>query len=76
MACHPRSQENEAPVLTACRGHAHRLGAKLNAGTVWINMLRAVEPPLPFGGFKGSGIGKEGGWEVVHDYTCVKSVCG
>jgi (Z)-2-((N-methylformamido)methylene)-5-hydroxybutyrolactone dehydrogenase len=30
---------------------AHRMVAKLRAGTVWINVYRVVAPNMPFGGF-------------------------
>ena len=33
---------------------AHRVAAKLRAGTVWINAYRVVAPSVPFGGFGAS----------------------
>ncbi len=53
---------------------AHRVAAKLRAGTVWINAYRVVGPSVPFGGFGASGIGRENGIESVHEYTENKSV--
>jgi acyl-CoA reductase-like NAD-dependent aldehyde dehydrogenase len=53
---------------------AHRVAAKLRAGTVWINAYRVVSPSVPFGGFGASGIGRENGIESVHEYTENKSV--
>lgn len=38
---------------------AHRVAAKLRAGTIWINAYRVVAPNVPFGGFGDSGIGRE-----------------
>jgi aldehyde dehydrogenase (NAD+) len=53
---------------------AHRVAAKLRAGSVWINAYRVVAPNVPFGGFGDSGIGRENGIEAVNEYTEVKSV--
>jgi aldehyde dehydrogenase (NAD+) len=53
---------------------AHRVAAKLRAGTVWINAYRVVAPNMPFGGFGHSGMGRENGMEAVNEYTEVKSV--
>jgi aldehyde dehydrogenase (NAD+) len=53
---------------------AHRVAAKLRAGTVWINAYRVVAPNMPFGGFGHSGLGRENGVEVMNEYTETKSV--
>jgi aldehyde dehydrogenase (NAD+) len=53
---------------------AHRVAAKLRAGTVWVNAYRVVAPNMPFGGFGHSGMGRENGMEAVNEYTEVKSV--
>ena len=53
---------------------AHRVAAKLRAGTVWINAYRVVAPNMPFGGFGASGIGRENGMEAMNEYTETKSV--
>ena len=53
---------------------AHRVAAKLRAGTVWINAYRVVAPYVPFGGFNASGIGRENGVDAVNEYTENKSV--
>ena len=53
---------------------AHRVAAKLRAGTVWINAYRVVAPNMPFGGFGHSGVGRENGIEAVNEYTETKSV--
>jgi aldehyde dehydrogenase (NAD+) len=50
------------------------VAARLDAGTVWVNTYRAMSPVSPFGGFKQSGYGKEGGEPVMHEYTRLKSV--
>ncbi|MGZ4551863.1 MAG: aldehyde dehydrogenase [Blastococcus sp.] len=53
---------------------AHRIAARLRAGTVWINAYRVVAPNMPFGGYGRSGIGRENGIEAVNEYTETKSV--
>jgi acyl-CoA reductase-like NAD-dependent aldehyde dehydrogenase len=53
---------------------AHRVAAKLRAGTVWVNAYRTVAPYAPFGGFGASGLGRENGADALHEYTEVKSV--
>ncbi len=53
---------------------AHRVAAKLRAGTVWINAYRVVSPSVPFGGYGDSGVGRENGIDAVNEYTESKSV--
>ncbi|MBI3990301.1 MAG: aldehyde dehydrogenase [candidate division NC10 bacterium] len=52
----------------------HRLAKELQAGTVWVNTYRTLAFSSPFGGYKESGIGKENGFEVLREYTQLKSV--
>jgi phenylacetaldehyde dehydrogenase len=54
---------------------AHRVAARLRAGTVWINCYNIFDAALPFGGYKQSGWGREMGHAVLDAYTQVKSVC-
>lgn len=63
-----------AAVWTKDVQRAHRMAAKINAGTVWINNYRKVSYASPFGGYKSSGIGRENGLNVIHEYTQIKSV--
>ena len=53
---------------------AHRVARKIQAGTVWINMYRSLSYASPFGGFKKSGVGRELGLEVIHEFTQLKSI--
>ncbi len=53
---------------------AHRVAARIKAGTVWINAYRVVAPSVPFGGYKSSGLGRENGIDAVNAYTENKSV--
>jgi phenylacetaldehyde dehydrogenase len=52
----------------------HRLASKLKAGTVWGNCHAIIDPALPFGGYKQSGIGREQGRQGIEAYTELKSV--
>ena len=53
---------------------AHRVAAKLRAGTVWINAYRVVSPSVPFGGYGASGLGRENGSRAVEEYLEEKAV--
>ncbi len=53
---------------------AHRVAARLRAGSVWINAYRVVAPQVPFGGFGSSGIGRENGVDAIREYTETKAV--
>jgi len=64
-----------AAVWTRDISKAHRVAAKLRAGTVWINCYNVFDAALPFGGYKQSGWGREMGHEVLEQYTEVKAVC-
>ena len=52
----------------------HKLAAKIKAGTVWGNCHAVIDPALPFGGFKQSGLGREQARQGVEAYTELKSV--
>jgi acyl-CoA reductase-like NAD-dependent aldehyde dehydrogenase len=53
---------------------ARELSEKLRAGTVWINNWHMVDPALPFGGYKQSGVGREMGPNALDEYTEAKHV--
>lgn len=63
-----------AGVFTANLARAHRVVGALRAGTTWINAYNLTPVEAPFGGVKGSGIGRENGHAAVEHYTSVKSV--
>ncbi len=53
---------------------AHRLARAIRAGSVWINCYQAMDPAVPFGGYKMSGYGRESGKQHVEEYLNVKAV--
>ena len=53
---------------------AHRLGKRLDAGTVSINCQLVFDHAVPFGGYKQSGWGYEHGQEGIDAYLKTKSV--
>ena len=63
-----------ASVWTKNISVAHKLAAKIRAGTVWVNCHNIFDASLPFGGYKESGWGREMGHEVLKNYTEVKAV--
>ena len=63
-----------AGVFTADLARAHRVIARLDAGTTWINAYNLTPVEMPFGGVKQSGLGRENGRAALDAYTRVKSV--
>ena len=63
-----------AGVWTRNLSRAHRMAARLDAGTIWVNTYRAMSPMSPRQGFKSSGVGVEHGTETIKEYTRLKSV--
>jgi aldehyde dehydrogenase (NAD+) len=53
---------------------AHAIARKIKAGTVWVNSYLSILPNTPFGGYKASGLGREGGKEALSLYTETKNV--
>jgi len=63
-----------ASVWTQNLSLAHRLAKRIEAGTVWVNCHHLIDPALPFGGFKQSGVGREQASDGIELYTETKSV--
>ncbi|MEU8136221.1 aldehyde dehydrogenase family protein [Streptodolium elevatio] len=53
---------------------AHRVAASLDAGYVSVNGFAALPAAAPFGGFRDSGYGKEGGREGIAEFLRSKNV--
>jgi betaine-aldehyde dehydrogenase len=63
-----------AGVFTNDLTRGHRVIARLQAGTCWINQYNVTPIELPFGGVKLSGLGRENGRAALEHYTQLKSV--
>lgn len=63
-----------ASVSTGNLGRAHRLAERLVAGTVTVNGVDAFSAVTPFGGFKGSGFGRDLSLHALDKYVGLKTV--
>jgi aminomuconate-semialdehyde/2-hydroxymuconate-6-semialdehyde dehydrogenase len=64
-----------ASVWTGSLDRAHRVAARIECGTVWVNCWLLRDLRVPFGGTKNSGIGREGGEDAIRFFTEPKNVC-
>ncbi|HEV7631939.1 MAG TPA: aldehyde dehydrogenase family protein [Steroidobacteraceae bacterium] len=53
---------------------AKQLAQRLECGTAWVNKHGGIQPNVPFGGIKLSGVGVEFGEEGLKEYTTVQTV--
>lgn len=60
-------------IFTESLSRAFRVGGAIEAGFVGINDGRGYVHEIPMGGYKQSGIGREGGKEGMHEYLEIKS---
>jgi aldehyde dehydrogenase (NAD+) len=56
-------------VWTPDLGRGEAVAARIRTGTVAVNSPAPLDARGPFGGFKNSGFGREGGTEALDDYT-------
>ncbi|GLQ90367.1 aldehyde dehydrogenase [Dyella flagellata] len=64
-----------ASLWTQDLSRAHRMGAQLEFGIVWINCWLLRDLRTPFGGSKQSGLGREGGAEALRFFTEPRNIC-
>lgn len=64
-----------ASIWTSDLTRAHRMAANVQSGIIWINCWLLRDLRTPFGGMKGSGVGREGGFEALRFFTEPKNVC-
>jgi len=64
-----------AGVWTRDGTRAYRFGRAIEAGRVWVNNYHAYPAHAAFGGYKQSGIGREGGVHSLEFYTETSNVC-
>ena len=63
-----------AGIFTRDGARQMRMAKAVRSGIVWVNTYRAVSPIAAFGGVKGSGYGRESGFQAMYDYTRAKTV--
>lgn len=63
-----------ACVWTNQLARAHRMVNQLQVGMVWVNNWLKRDLRVPFGGYKQSGLGREGGLEALRFFTQAKNV--
>ena len=63
-----------AGVFTRDLSRAHRVIARLKAGSCWINTYNLAPVEAPFGGYKKSGVGRENSRAAIEYYSQIKSV--
>jgi aldehyde dehydrogenase (NAD+) len=61
-------------VWTSDPAKGARVAGRIEAGTVYVNHYRSVDPNSPIGGLKRSGYGRELGPDAVKDFLQAKSV--
>ena len=60
-------------VYTADAERGYEIARRMRSGSVTVNGM-VVDPKMPFGGFKQSGIGREGGIEGLELYFEIKTI--
>lgn len=63
-----------AGIFTLNGARQMRVAKAVRAGIVWVNTYRVVSPIAAFGGVKGSGYGRESGFQAMYDYTRPKTI--
>ncbi|KAI1296817.1 Retinal dehydrogenase 1 [Halotydeus destructor] len=63
-----------AGIITKNIDSALTFAQAVQAGTVWVNTYLAGGAPVPFGGFKMSGVGREMGEDGLSAFCEIKSI--
>lgn len=63
-----------AGIWTRDMDNALAVSKGLRAGSVWINCYQAMDPAVPFGGYKMSGYGRESGVDHMEEFLSTKAV--
>jgi phenylacetaldehyde dehydrogenase len=63
-----------AGIFTSNISTAHRAARAIRAGNIWVNFYGGSDKSLPFGGYKESGWGREGGYAGLDAFLEQKSV--
>ena len=59
---------NELTVTSSSSNKIFKVSSKLRAGVIWANTYNKFDPTSPFGGYKESGMGREGGLHGLQPY--------
>jgi aldehyde dehydrogenase (NAD+) len=59
-------------VWTDKGARAFRVSSQLRAGVLWANTYNKFDPTSPFGGYKESGMGREGGLHGLAEYVSLE----
>ena len=63
-----------AGIYTSNVSTAHRAAKVIKAGNVWVNCYGFTDKTMPFGGYKQSGWGREGGYDGMDAFLEKKAV--
>jgi acyl-CoA reductase-like NAD-dependent aldehyde dehydrogenase len=63
-----------AAIFTTDPRNSYQLSRMIRAGNVWVNCYGYIHPAVPFGGFKMSGAGRDGGKESLDQYLETKAI--
>lgn len=63
-----------ASVWTENARRSHDVASRIDAGTVWVNSHLVLANEVPWGGFKGSGYGRDLSIYALDDYSRTKHV--
>lgn len=61
-------------IFTSDLTRAHRVVHAIDAGSLWINQYNLTPVEVPFGGMKGSGVGRENSRAAIEHYSQLKTV--
>ena len=64
-----------AMVWTGDKKKGNRIISQIDAGIIWLNCWMVRDLRTPFGGMKKSGLGREGGDEILQFFTEQKNIC-
>jgi acyl-CoA reductase-like NAD-dependent aldehyde dehydrogenase len=63
-----------ASVWSPDTARAAAIAQRLEAGSTWVNQHPSMDPNVPFGGIKSSGLGVEGGLRGLEEFTTIQVV--
>jgi acyl-CoA reductase-like NAD-dependent aldehyde dehydrogenase len=63
-----------ASVWSPDTARATAIAERLEAGSTWVNQHPSMDPNVPFGGIKCSGLGVEGGIRGLEEFTTIQVV--